>query len=192
MTECKVSKEIECQSCGKQGHMQAVCWKEYGKPAGAKGKGKPRSGEKGVAFTAHAESFDGAWILKSGCTQHLTGDKGKFKTLKALERGKEIEFGNKQSLAAEGVGEVELRCVTLDGKQLVTLKEVYYVLGVAANLFSVRRATEKGAEVFMTKERCYVKYEGDVVMQARDSRGLWLVEEAEKEHSDPNTREGNS
>jgi hypothetical protein len=90
------------------------------------------------------------------------------------------------------VGEVELRCVTLDGKQLVTLKEVYYVLEVAANLFSVRRATEKGAEVFMTKERCYVKYEGDVVMQARDSRGLWLVEEAEKEHSDPNTREGNS
>jgi hypothetical protein len=50
-------------------------------------------------------------------------------------------------------------------------------------LFSVRRATEKGAEVFMTKARCYVKYEGDMVMQATDSRGLWLVEEAEKEHS---------
>jgi hypothetical protein len=44
-----------------------------------------------------------------GCTQHLTGDKGKLKTLKAVERRKEIEFGNKQSLAAEGVGEVELR-----------------------------------------------------------------------------------
>jgi hypothetical protein len=141
------------------------------------------SGEKGVAFTAQAESFDGAWILDSGCTQHLIGDKGKFKTLKALGSCKEIEFGNKQSLAAEGVREVELRCVTPDGEQLVTLKEVYYVLGVVANLFSVRRATEKGAEVFMTKAQCYVKYEGDVVMQARDSRGLWLVEEAEKEHS---------
>jgi hypothetical protein len=81
------------------------------------------------------------------------------------------------------VGEVELRCVTPDGEQLVTLKEVFYIPGVAANLFSVRRATEKGAEVFMTKARCYVKYEGDVVMQARDSRGLWLIEEAEKEHS---------
>jgi hypothetical protein len=59
--------------------------------------------------------------------QHMTGDKGKFKTSKALGKGKEIEFGNKQSLAAEGVGEVELRCVTPDGEQLVTLKEVYYV-----------------------------------------------------------------
>jgi hypothetical protein len=56
--------------------------------------------------------------------QHLTGDKGKFKTLKALRRGKEIEFGNKQSLAAKGVGEVELRCVTPDGEQLVTLREL--------------------------------------------------------------------
>jgi hypothetical protein len=53
--------------------------------------------------------------LNSGCTQHLTGDKGKFKTLKAVGRRKEIEFGNKQSLASEGVGEVELWCVTPDG-----------------------------------------------------------------------------
>jgi hypothetical protein len=28
----------------------------------------------------------------------------------------------------------------------------------------------------------YVKYEGNVVMQARDLRGLWLVEEAEKDY----------
>jgi hypothetical protein len=38
---------------------------------------------------------------------------------------KEIEFGNQQSLAAEGVGEVELRCVMPDGEQVVTLKEMY-------------------------------------------------------------------
>ena len=59
-----------------------------------------------------------------------------------MGRGKEIEFGNKQSLAAEGVGEVELSCVTPDGEQLVTLKEVYYVPGVAANLFSVTIFTD--------------------------------------------------
>jgi hypothetical protein len=47
-----------------------------------------------------------------------------FKTLEAVGSRKQIEFGNKQSLAAEGVGEVELRCVTPDEKQVVTLKEV--------------------------------------------------------------------
>jgi hypothetical protein len=94
----------------KDRHMQVVCWKKYEKPTGAKfgGKGKPGGGEKGVAFIAHKETRDGAWILDLGCTQHLTGDKGKFKTLEAVGSRKKIEFGNKQSLAAEGVGEVEL------------------------------------------------------------------------------------
>jgi hypothetical protein len=65
----------------------------------------------------------------------------------------------------------------------VTLKEVYYVSGVAVNLFLVRTATEKGAEVYLSKERCYVKYEGEVVMQAKGVKGLWCVEEAEKDYS---------
>jgi hypothetical protein len=141
----------------------AVCWKKHGKPTGAKfgGKGKPGGREKGVAFTAHEETWDGAWILELGCTQHLTGNKGMFKTLEAVGSRKEIEFGNQQSLAAEGGGEVELRCVTPDGEHVVTLKEVYYIPGVAVNLFLVRRATEKGAEVYLSKERCSVKYEGE-------------------------------
>jgi hypothetical protein len=44
-----------------------------------------------------------------------------------------IEFGNKQSLAVEGVGKVELRCVTPDSEQVVTLKEMYYIPGVAVD-----------------------------------------------------------
>jgi hypothetical protein len=185
LTECKVSKEIECQSCGKTWHMQVVCWKKHEKPTGAKFERKRKlgGGEKGVAFTAREGTRDGAWILDSGCTLHLTRDKGKFKTLEAVGSRKEIEFGNTQSLAAEGVGEVELRCVTPDGEQVVTLKEVYYISGVAMNIFSVRRATEKGAEVYLSKERCYVKYEGEVVMQAKGVKGLWFVEEAERDYS---------
>jgi hypothetical protein len=113
-----------------------VCWKKHGKPTEAKfeGKGKPGGGEKGVAFTAQKEIEDGAWILNLGCTQHLTGDKGKFNTLDAVGSRKVMKFGNKQSLAAEGVGEVELRCVTPDGEQVVTLKKVYYIPGVAVSL----------------------------------------------------------
>jgi hypothetical protein len=98
----------------KDGAHAGCVLEEARKASGAKfgGKGKPGSGEKGVAFTAHEEVGDDAWILDLGCTQHLTGDKGKFKTLEAVKSRKEIDFGNKQFLA-EGVGEVELRCVTV-------------------------------------------------------------------------------
>jgi hypothetical protein len=62
--------------------------------------------------------------------------------------------------------------VTSNEEQVVTLKELYYISGVAVNLFSLRRATEKGAEVRFSKERCYVEYEGKVVMQAKGMKGL--------------------
>jgi hypothetical protein len=61
LPECKVSKEIECRSCGKQGHMQAVCWKEHEKPAGAKCKGKPRSGEKPSLLMQSPLMGHGSW-----------------------------------------------------------------------------------------------------------------------------------
>jgi hypothetical protein len=65
------------------------------KPMGAKfvGKGKLGSREKGVAFTAYREAGDGAWIMDLGCTQYLTGDKGKFKAMETVGSRKKIEFG---------------------------------------------------------------------------------------------------
>jgi hypothetical protein len=82
------------------------------------------------------------------------------------------------------VGEFELRCVTQRGEQVVTLKEVYYILGGAVNLFSVIRGTEKGAKIYLSlKEPCYVKYLGEVLMQAKGVKGLWFVEEAERDYS---------
>jgi hypothetical protein len=105
-----------------------------------------------------------------------------FKTLEAVESRKEIEFGNQQSLAAEGVEEVELRCVTGWGAS-GDLEGGVLHSGSCENPFSVRRATEKGAEVYLSKERCYVRHEGEVVMQAKGVKGLWFVEEAERDYS---------
>jgi hypothetical protein len=50
-------------------------------------------------------------------------------------------------------------------------------------LFTMRRATEKGAEVYLSKERCCVKYEGEVVMQAKGVKGLWFVKEVKRDYS---------
>jgi hypothetical protein len=42
---------------------------------------------------------------------------------------------------------------------------------------------DKGAEVYLSKERCYANYEGEVVMQAKSLKGLWFPEEAERDYS---------
>jgi hypothetical protein len=62
--------------------------------------------------------------------------------------------------------------VTSDSEQVVTL-EVYSILSVAMHLSSVKRATEKGAKVYSSKERCYVvKYEGKAGMQVKGVKGI--------------------
>jgi hypothetical protein len=134
----------------------------------------------GVAYTAYAEEpLASKWVLDSGSTQHLTGDRSKFREMETLTTEK--QFGNnKQYLTAEGVEKVKLRCATPKGEQVVTLEEVFYVPGAAANLFSVKRATDRGAEVVMSRGMCYIKDKGEVTVQAKEVGGLLVVMESER------------
>ena len=64
---------------------------------------------------------DDKWVLDLGSSQHLTGDKSLFGTLEMFEgSGREITFGDKGVLVAEGSGSIKLRCETPTGERLVT------------------------------------------------------------------------
>jgi hypothetical protein len=76
------------------------------------------------------------------------------------------------------VRKVELRCATPEGERVATLEEVFYVPGAAANLFSVKRATDRGAEVVMSRGMCYIKDKGEVTVQAKEVGGLLVVMES--------------
>lgn len=80
-----------------------------------------------------------------------------------LEVKREIKFGNKEMLQVEGVGTVELSCVTPSGEASVTLTEVAYVPGASANLFSIRRATERGASVLFSGATCQIQIDCEVL-----------------------------
>jgi hypothetical protein len=169
--ECPVLRDIVCNMCGKSGHMRVTCYQEHGPPERPPWKGKGNFGGSsgntgqsgGVAYTAYAEDpWASMWILNSGSTQHLTGDRSKFREMETLTTEKQILFRNKQYLTAEGVEKVELRCATPEGERVVTLEEVFYVPGAAANLLSVKRAVDWGAEVVMSRGMCYIKDKGEV------------------------------
>ncbi|GAQ93561.1 hypothetical protein KFL_016490010, partial [Klebsormidium nitens] len=87
-----------------------------------------------------------------------------------------ITFGDGEALYAEGEGTVELLCKVPGGEQLVTLTDVKYVPGVPVNLFSVSRAQVSGAEVVFRQGRSQVLLDGDVMMEARLSEGVYVVE----------------
>jgi hypothetical protein len=54
------------------------------------------------------------------------------------------------------------------------------VPGAAANLFSMKLATNRGAEVVMSWGMCYIKDKGEVTVQAKEVGGLLVVMESKR------------
>ena len=69
------------------------------------------------------------WYLDSGCSRHMTGNKGLFKTLFEEKIGT-ITFGDGSKSMIRGTG-------TVDIPGLLVFEDVWYVDGLKANLLSI-------------------------------------------------------
>ena len=69
------------------------------------------------------------WYLDSGCSRHMTEDKSLFKSLKE-KVGDYVTFGDGSHAQVLGKGTVEI-------PRLPLLKDVLYIKGLKANLFSI-------------------------------------------------------
>lgn len=81
-----------------------------------------------TAFKAQGKSTP--WILDSGCSSHMTGDKSKFSKLQQYDGGS-VKFGNNDGAKIVGKGLVRI----IDGK--IRSEEVLFVDGLKHNLLSV-------------------------------------------------------
>ncbi|GAQ93102.1 hypothetical protein KFL_012990020 [Klebsormidium nitens] len=110
----------------------------------------------------------------------MSGDKGKFTTLKMLETGsRRIRIANGTYVDVAGEGTVELRCLTPTGVRVNTLLDVLYVPGVVDNLFSVTRATDVGVVLGFKRDVCQGFLNGEIIFRAEQGLGLFEVCEAE-------------
>ena len=69
------------------------------------------------------------WYLDSGCSRHMTGNKGLFKTLFEGMIGI-VTFGDGSKSVIRGIG-------TVDIPGLLVFEDVWYVDGLKANLLSI-------------------------------------------------------
>jgi hypothetical protein len=75
------------------------------------------------------------WVVDSGSTQHITGDKSQFVSYRKLAKMELIVGIRGRMLTAVGVGEVQiLECKTIKGPCVMTLREVRRVPEAKANL----------------------------------------------------------
>ena len=96
-------------------------------------------------ITSHKEN---AWIIDSGCSHHMTGDKSNFKYLESYDGGS-VTFGsNQRKSSIIGLGSV--------GNQNLTISDVYLVEGLNFNLLSVSKLCDAGYYIKFDKNACYL------------------------------------
>ncbi|PKA47763.1 hypothetical protein AXF42_Ash014540 [Apostasia shenzhenica] len=95
------------------------------------------------------------WLLDSGCSRHMTGDKSKFITLKPRNGGL-VTFGDDTKKRIIGIGKV--------GKDSTTfIDKVLLVDGLAYNLLSISQLCDNGYDILFDASKCLIK-QNDVIM----------------------------
>ncbi|GJU08135.1 integrase, catalytic region, zinc finger, CCHC-type containing protein [Tanacetum coccineum] len=88
------------------------------------------------------------WIIDSGCSKHMTGDRSLLKIFFKKFMGT-VHFGNDNFAANTGYGDY------IQGN--ITICHVYYVEGLGHNLFSVEQFCDGDLEVAFRSKTCYVR-----------------------------------
>jgi len=106
-----------------------------------------------------AEVNNSAWLIDSGCTNHMTADLSLFKDLDKSYMSK-VRIGNGEYVKVEGKGAIEVE--TMSGTK--TLKNVLYVPKINQNLVSVGQLLESGYSIFFNNGVCDIKDKNGVLL----------------------------
>ena len=81
-----------------------------------------------MTLISHVSKND-TWIIDSGCSHHMTGDKTNFEHMKHYDHGN-VRFGNNEPCRIKGKG-----CITLMNE--LRCDNAYWVEGLNHNLLSM-------------------------------------------------------
>ena len=79
------------------------------------------------------------WVIDSGCSHHMTRDRGKFITFTQYDRNS-VRFGNNAPCQIKGKGTIKLT-------KKISCDNAYYVEGLNYNLLSVPQLGNVGCKV---------------------------------------------
>nr|GEV18597.1 retrovirus-related Pol polyprotein from transposon TNT 1-94 [Tanacetum cinerariifolium] len=107
------------------------------------------------------------WIIDSGCSKHMTGNRTLLINFVEKFLGT-VRFGNNDFAMIAGYRDVVIGSMTIN--------KVYYVEGLGHNLFSVGKFCDKGLEVSFQKSTCFVRNENGVDLLTGDrSSNLYTI-----------------
>jgi hypothetical protein len=173
--------ESECHICHNYGHKVVDCrLKNYEPDLNPSAENvkvwKKRESDKcGLVLSAQRQK--NPWYIDSGCSKHMTRDKGKFLSLSENKSGN-VTFGNDAPGKIKGKGMVSLS----NGRGKA--QDVLLVDGLKHNLLSVSQMCDRGCEVVFTSKDCKIKSvnSGQVVAKGiRTKNNVYVLKEDREE-----------
>ena len=132
-----------------------------------------------VAFSATTseEAFSGQWVLDSGASRHITIDKQHLQHYRSLdpETATVVTFGNNHQVKAVGCGDLIIKT---QAQKSIVLRKVLYVPEASANLFSIKTATEAGAQVIFEGDSCYIHKDAKLWLEGCKHGDVFVIDEA--------------
>ncbi|GJW28066.1 retrovirus-related pol polyprotein from transposon TNT 1-94, partial [Tanacetum coccineum] len=104
------------------------------------------------------------WIVDSGCTKHMIGDRRLFTSYKAYDGGHVVFGSNLKRKVVDGGN------ITRDS---ITITNVEHVSGLAFNLISVGQLCDDDCVVSFTKVYCDISKNGKLLAKGHRRNGLY-------------------
>ncbi|KAG8364306.1 hypothetical protein BUALT_Bualt19G0115000 [Buddleja alternifolia] len=181
--------EGKCYNCKKKGHMAKDCWsKEDNVESNAATSKSEDEWDADALFVAEEElaltattheqiDYEKDWIVDSGCSNHMTGDKEKLQNLSEYKGSRVVVTANNSKLPIAHIGNTVVSPQYSANE--VSLQNVYHVPGMKKNLLSVAQFTSLGHFViFGTQDvKVYRDLEitGDPVMEGRKLESVYVM-----------------
>jgi hypothetical protein len=102
------------------------------------------------ALSGSLTNSDESWLVDSGASRHMTGNKGVLANFKEKKFSAQVELGDNASYAIGGIGSASFQ---LESGGELHIEEIMYCLGLKKNLIFVAVLEDKGYRViFMDKK----------------------------------------
>ena len=163
-----------CWYCDKKGHIRSECRKRIRDEAAAAKKSSGSHSEVGMAAFDVSKLSNSDWVLDSGASRHITGNKEQL--IKSRSAGDlTITFGNGGQGKATAVGDVVLMEQCASGDKLVLHNVLHVPEAKTANLLSISAAQQAGATFVFNSKGCMVYKGSKLLLKAQQQGGLYII-----------------
>lgn len=167
----ELKKKTKCNKCGVKGHWAAECQannKEDSTNNEAKGDiaqtSKPWLAMVSCSNTSYLtgkDSLKDYWIADSGASAHMCNNLDWFTDIEMFPKADKAMVGDSRELAILGKGQVRVEAKVNSGTSQALLKNVLYIPELAANLFSVGKASENNLRVVFWEKQVEFLLDGE-------------------------------